>query len=86
MNHKYQNLKFFLNNFSQIARDKIGALAAPEVIHPVSGLPKTRSGKIMRRILAKVTRDDCELGDISSMADESILDELFATRHIYAFN
>ena len=68
------------------ARDKIGALAAPEVIHPVSALPKTRSGKIMRRILAKVTRDDCELGDISSMADESILDELFATRHIYAFN
>ncbi|CAG2165558.1 unnamed protein product [Oppiella nova] len=68
------------------AREKIGALAAPEVIHPVSSLPKTRSGKIMRRILAKVTRDDCELGDISSMADESILDELFSTRHIYAFN
>ncbi|KAI2808600.1 Acetyl-coenzyme A synthetase, cytoplasmic [Blomia tropicalis] len=66
------------------ARDKIGALAVPEVIHPISALPKTRSGKIMRRILAKVTRDDTDLGDISTMADESILEELFATKHIYA--
>lgn len=38
----------------------------------------------MRRILAKVTRDDTDLGDISTMADESILEELFATKHIYA--
>ena len=68
------------------ARDRIGALAAPDVIHPVSGLPKTRSGKIMRRILAKIARDDHELGDISSMADESILEGLLATKHIYALN
>ena len=67
-----------------LARDKIGALAAPEVIHPISALPKTRSGKIMRRILAKVTRNDTDLGDISTMADESILEELFATRHLYS--
>lgn len=67
-----------------LARDKIGALAAPEVIHPISALPKTRSGKIMRRILAKVTRNDTDLGDISTMADESILEELYTSRHQYA--
>lgn len=66
------------------AREKIGALAAPEIVHPVSALPKTRSGKIMRRILAKVTRNDTDLGDISTMVDESILEELFTTRHLYA--
>lgn len=38
----------------------------------------------MRRILAKVTRNDADLGDISTMADETILEELFATRHRYA--
>lgn len=38
----------------------------------------------MRRILAKVTRNDSDLGDISTMADESILEELFATRPLYA--
>ncbi|KAH9424896.1 Acetyl-coenzyme A synthetase, cytoplasmic [Dermatophagoides pteronyssinus] len=66
------------------AREKIGALAAPEVIHPISALPKTRSGKIMRRILSKVIRNDTDLGDISTMADESILEELFTTRHLYS--
>lgn len=40
----------------------------------------------MRRILAKIARDDHELGDISSMADESILEGLLATKHIYALN
>lgn len=66
------------------AREKIGALAVPEVIHPVSALPKTRSGKIMRRILAKVTRNDTDLGDISTMADETILEELFTTLPLYS--
>lgn len=70
--------------FYSLARDKIGALAAPEVIHPITALPKTRSGKIMRRVLAKVTRNDTDLGDISTMADESILEELFSTRHLYS--
>ncbi|OTF70817.1 hypothetical protein BLA29_012240 [Euroglyphus maynei] len=38
----------------------------------------------MRRILAKVIRNDTDLGDISTMADESILEELFTTRHLYS--
>ncbi|CAG2119220.1 unnamed protein product, partial [Medioppia subpectinata] len=61
------------------ARVKIGALAEPDVIRAVSGLPKTKSGKIMRRILTKVVRNDRDLGDTSTMADQSVLQELFAT-------
>ena len=69
-----------------LVRERIGALAAPDVIHPVNGLPKTRSGKIMRRILAKIAKDDTDFGDISSMADESVLEGLIATKHIYDLN
>ncbi|CAG2121003.1 unnamed protein product, partial [Medioppia subpectinata] len=61
------------------ARVKIGALAEPDVIRAVSGLPKTKSGKIMRRILTKVARNERDLGDTSTMADQSVLQELFAT-------
>ena len=69
---------------SQVRR-RIGAIASPEVIHVASALPKTRSGKIMRRLLRKVARDERdELGDTSTLADDSILDELFQTRSIYA--
>lgn len=60
------------------ARDKIGPFAVPDVIHVVSALPKTKSGKVMRRILYKIIRQECELGDTSTMADESVLDELFS--------
>ena len=63
--------------FAVSAREKIGAHAQPDVIHPVSGLPKTKSGKVMRRILYKIVRNDCELGDTSTMADETVLEELF---------
>jgi len=65
-------------------RSRIGAIAAPEVIHPASSLPKTRSGKIMRRILRKIARDDYnELGDVSTLADDSIIEELINTRELY---
>jgi len=68
----------------QRVRSRIGAFAAPEVIHPCSALPKTRSGKIMRRVLRKIARDDRDLGDLTSLADEQIIDELFSTKHLYA--
>ncbi|RWS27173.1 Acetyl-coenzyme A synthetase-like protein [Leptotrombidium deliense] len=64
-------------------RKRIGAIATPEVIHVVSALPKTRSGKIMRRLLKKVAVDERELGDVSTLADDSIIEELFTTRPIY---
>eukprot|EP00800_Vazella_pourtalesii_P017988 TRINITY_DN566_c0_g1_i4.p2 TRINITY_DN566_c0_g1~~TRINITY_DN566_c0_g1_i4.p2 ORF type:complete len:111 (+),score=34.98 TRINITY_DN566_c0_g1_i4:913-1245(+) len=47
-------------------------------IHNAPGLPKTRSGKIMRRVLRKIARNDHELGDTSTMADTSVVEQLFS--------
>ncbi|HUJ26099.1 MAG TPA: acetate--CoA ligase [Myxococcales bacterium] len=61
----------------QHVRKGIGPLAQPDVIHWAPGLPKTRSGKIMRRILRKIAADEFEaLGDISTLADPSVVDTL----------
>ena len=58
---------------------QIGAFAAPDSIHWAPGLPKTRSGKIMRRILRKIaSRQLDELGDTSTLADPSVVDQLIA--------
>ncbi|XP_047321296.1 acetyl-coenzyme A synthetase, chloroplastic/glyoxysomal-like [Impatiens glandulifera] len=60
-------------------RNQIGAFAAPDKIHWAPGLPKTRSGKIMRRILRKIaSRELDELGDISTLSDPSVVDQLIA--------
>lgn len=69
-------------------RAKIGAIAAPEVIHFASALPKTRSGKIVRRILRKIAREALssrsELDeDLTTVADTDIIDELIRTRDLY---
>ena len=62
-----------------IVRQKIAAYALPDVIQFCTGLPKTRSGKIMRRILRKVAADLTEdMGDISTLADPSVVEELIA--------
>lgn len=58
-------------------RKEIGAIAAPDVIHWAEGLPKTRSGKIMRRILRKIATGETDsLGDISTLADPGVVDKL----------
>jgi acetyl-CoA synthetase len=57
--------------------DEIGPIAKPDVIQFAPGLPKTRSGKIMRRILRKIAEGDTKnLGDISTLADPSVVDDL----------
>jgi acetyl-CoA synthetase len=62
-------------------RKEIGPIAAPDVIHWAPGLPKTRSGKIMRRILTKIAEGDLErLGDTSTLADPSVVSELINDR------
>ncbi|MCW5698034.1 MAG: acetate--CoA ligase [Bauldia sp.] len=62
-------------------RGEIGAFAAPDLIQFAPGLPKTRSGKIMRRILRKIAEDDpASLGDISTLADPAVVDDLVAHR------
>ncbi|XP_068665385.1 acetyl-coenzyme A synthetase, chloroplastic/glyoxysomal-like [Aristolochia californica] len=60
-------------------RKQIGAFAAPDRIHWAPGLPKTRSGKIMRRILRKIaSRELDQLGDTSTLADPGVVDQLIA--------
>jgi len=62
-------------------RQEIGPFAAPDVIQWAPGLPKTRSGKIMRRILRKVAENDISnLGDTSTLADPSVVDDLVKNR------
>jgi acetyl-CoA synthetase len=62
-------------------RKEIGAIATPDIIQWAPSLPKTRSGKIMRRILRKVAANDLgNLGDISTLADPSVLDDIIEHR------
>jgi acetyl-CoA synthetase len=62
-------------------RQEIGPIAKPDLIQWAPGLPKTRSGKIMRRILRKIAEDDFgALGDISTLADPSVVEDLIAQR------
>jgi acetyl-CoA synthetase len=60
---------------------EIGAIARPDIIHWAVGLPKTRSGKIMRRILRKIAAGDSEqLGDTSTLADPGVIAQLVASK------
>ncbi len=62
-------------------RTEIGPIATPDAIHVAPGLPKTRSGKIMRRILRKIAENNVSsLGDTSTLADPSVVDVLIKTR------
>jgi acetyl-CoA synthetase len=62
-------------------RKEIGPIASPDLIQFAPGLPKTRSGKIMRRILRKIAEDDFgNLGDTSTLADPSVVTDLIEHR------
>jgi acetyl-CoA synthetase len=63
-------------------RKEIGPIASPDVIQFAPGLPKTRSGKIMRRILRKIAENEFgALGDTSTLADPSVVDDLIKNRN-----
>ena len=65
----------------QWVRKEIGPIASPDLIQFAPGLPKTRSGKIMRRILRKIAEDDfSNLGDTSTLADPAVVDDLVNNR------
>ncbi|MBN8957166.1 MAG: acetate--CoA ligase [Rhizobiales bacterium] len=65
----------------QWVRQEIGAFASPDKLQFAPGLPKTRSGKIMRRILRKIAEDDFgNLGDTSTLADPTVVDDLVGNR------
>src|SRR5204862_5847201 len=62
-------------------RKDIGPIASPDLIQFAPGLPKTRSGKIMRRILRKIAEDEpSTLGDTSTLADPAVVDDLVTHR------
>ena len=64
-------------------RGEIGPIASPDVIQWAPGLPKTRSGKIMRRILRKIAANELDnLGDTSTLADPAVVDELIENRAV----
>ncbi len=66
---------------TDLVNKEIGAIAKPDLIHFTNDLPKTRSGKIMRRILRKIASNDLDnLGDTSTLADPSIVNELINNR------
>ncbi len=70
---------------SQWVRREIGPIATPDVIQFAPGLPKTRSGKIMRRILRKIAEGDIgSLGDTSTLADPGVVDNLIENRPLMA--
>ena len=76
-NHKVEDNDLFRKEIVAIVRDIIGPIAKPDKIQIVSGLPKTRSGKIMRRILRKVAEGSADnLGDISTLLNPEVVQEI----------
>ena len=70
-----------LDELKAHVRKEIGPIATPDVIHFTAALPKTRSGKIMRRILRKIAEQEFDaLGDISTLAEPAVVEELIAKR------
>jgi len=66
-----------------LVRSEIGPIASPDVIQWSPGLPKTRSGKIMRRILRKIAANEIDaLGDTTTLADPSVVDDLIENRAV----
>ena len=79
--HGASHLEALEQELTDLVRREIGPFAKPDVIQWAPGLPKTRSGKIMRRILRKVAENELDnLGDITTLADPSVVDELVARR------
>ena len=73
-----EELKFDLIN---LVAKEIGPIAKPDIIQWAPGLPKTRSGKIMRRILRKIASNEIkDLGDTTTLADPSVVEELITNR------
>ena len=70
-----------LKELKQWVRKEIGPIATPDLIQFAPGLPKTRSGKIMRRILRKIAANEHEeLGDVSTLADPQVVQNLVQNR------
>jgi acetyl-CoA synthetase len=70
-----------LDQLKKWVRKEIGPIATPDLIQFAPGLPKTRSGKIMRRILRKIAANEhTQLGDVSTLADPNVVQNLIENR------
>lgn len=79
--HSIQGSPELAQDLNDLVRKEIGAIAKPDILQWAPGLPKTRSGKIMRRILRKIAENDLQnLGDTSTLADPSVVDDLIQNR------
>ena len=78
-NYSQHNTKEFADEIRDWVKEKIGSIAKPDRISFSSGLPKTRSGKIMRRLLRNLARDEDITGDISTLENEDIINQLRKT-------
>ncbi|MFT6436150.1 MAG: acetyl-CoA synthetase [Candidatus Azotimanducaceae bacterium] len=79
--HDIEGTQDLVKELNDLVRKEIGAIAKPDIIQWAPGLPKTRSGKIMRRILRKIAENELEnLGDTSTLADPSVVDDLINNR------
>jgi len=68
-------------DIAAVVRKIIGPIATPDIMHCAPGLPKTRSGKIMRRILRKIATNELDqLGDVTTLADPSVVEKLIANK------
>ena len=77
----YEQSDELLKELRTWVRSEIGPIASPDLIQFAPGMPKTRSGKIMRRILRKIAEDDFgSLGDTSTLADPTVVDDLIENR------
>ena len=81
MNIGVKTSEELLTELKQWVRKEIGPIATPDLIQFAPGLPKTRSGKIMRRILRKIAANEHEeLGDVSTLADPQVVQNLVQNR------
>ena len=70
-----------LNDLVELVKTEIGPIAKPDIIQWAPGLPKTRSGKIMRRILRKIAANEVyDLGDTSTLAEPAVVEDLLRNR------
>ncbi|XP_054717208.1 acetyl-coenzyme A synthetase, cytoplasmic-like [Uloborus diversus] len=69
-----------IEDLRQQVVQRIGPFASPEYLHPAGALPKTRSGKTVRRMLRKIATGDRDIGDLSALIDESVIRDLFESK------
>lgn len=78
----FKNTAELRKDLTMQVRKSIGPFAAPKQVFVVADLPKTRSGKIMRRILRKIlSGEEDQLGDVTTLSDPSVVEKIITTVH-----